>query len=277
MVVTTPTDFPEGGRGQGGPLRSEPAPAHQPDPRPTCFLGPVHHGDDLIALGRVALVIAGGRAYPDHLHIGLDPAEVGGSGACAVWHLSVHVVCLGAETPSALSAVDAQTLGPSSRPPGPTSEHSWALPFCPGSWSHTHPGAPSLTLDRARYGNWSMARGVSGPSLPFICAFRIRVAVTVDTPIPEGTHRVRPESPGLAWVCRQPWVPGLWGPQGLDRPGPLTIPQEENEVLGRRLDGLQLLGNIQGLGCLAVPEGWVFLLNWPRGECRPGQPWGSAL
>lgn len=29
---------------------------------------------------------------------------------------------------------------------------------------------------------------------------------------------------------------------------------------------LQLLGGVQGLGCLAVPEGWVLFLNWPRGE-----------
>lgn len=52
----------------------------------------------------------------------------------------------------------------------------------------------------------------------------------------------------------------------MDRPSALTIPQEENEILSSRLDGLQLLSNIQGLGCLAVPKGWVFLFNWPRGE-----------
>ena len=110
-----------------------------------------------------------------------------------------------------------------------------------------------------------MARGVSAPSLPFICPFRIRVAVTVGTPIPVGTPCVRPESPGPPCVCRQPRVSGLQG-GGTDRPSTLTVPQEENEILGSRLDGLQLLSNIQGLGCLAVPEGWVFLFNWPRGE-----------
>lgn len=63
-----------------------------------------------------------------------------------------------------------------------------------------------------------MARGVSGPSLLLICPFRIRVAVTVGTPIPEGAHLVRPESPGLVCVHWQPWGPGLWEPQGVDRP-----------------------------------------------------------
>lgn len=51
----------------------------------------------------------------------------------------------------------------------------------------------------------------------------------------------------------------------MDRPSALTIPQEEDEVLGSRLDGLQLLSNIQGLGCLVVPKGRVFLFNWPTG------------
>lgn len=46
----------------------------------------------------------------------------------------------------------------------------------------------------------------------------------------------------------------------------LTVPQEEDEVFGGHLGGLQLLGGVQGLGCLAVPEGWVLFLNWPKGE-----------
>ena len=107
-----------------------------------------------------------------------------------------------------------------------------------------------------------MARGVSGPSLPFICPFRIRAAVTVETPIPEGTDPVRPESPEMA-VCRGGLGGQAWG-HGW--PCTLTIPQEEDEVPGGRLDRLQLLGGIQGVGCLEVPEGWVFLLSWPRGR-----------
>ena len=119
-----------------------------------------------------------------------------------------------------------------------------------------------------------MARGVSGPGLPAICPFRIRVAVTVETPIPEGTHCVRSESLGPAWVSRQPRAPELWG-DGVDRPSALTIAQEEDDILGSCLDGLQLLSHIKSLGCLAVPEGGVFLLDCPRGEWKSGQP-GAA-
>lgn len=50
-----------------------------------------------------------------------------------------------------------------------------------------------------------MARGVSGPSLSFICSFRIRVAVTVVTPIPEGAE------PCQARVLRA----SLWSPAAL--------------------------------------------------------------
>lgn len=122
-----------------------------------------------------------------------------------------------------------------------------------------------------------MARGVSGPSLSLSCPFRILVAVTVGTPIPEGAYLVRPESAGSACVHGQPWVPGLREPQGMGRPYTLTVPQEENEVLSSRLDGLQLLSGVQGLRRLVVPEVWVLLLHWPRGEGKPGQSWGSAL
>lgn len=122
-----------------------------------------------------------------------------------------------------------------------------------------------------------MARGVSGPSLSLSCPFRIRVAVTVGTPIPEGAYLVRPESAGSACVHGQPWVPGLREPQSTGRPCTLTVPQEENEVLSSRLDGLQLLSSVQGLCRLAVPEVCVLLLDWPRGEGKPGQSWGSAL
>lgn len=40
---------------------------------------------------------------------------------------------------------------------------------------------------------------------------------------------------------------------------PLTIAQEEDEVLGGRLDGLQPPGTSQGLIGLLVPEGGVLL------------------
>ena len=103
MVVTTPTDFPEGGRGHGGPLRSlSLSLPRMLTPKPTCFLGPVHHRRDLIPTCRVALVVAGGCTYTDGSVVALDPTQVGGGSACAVWYLSVHVVCLGAEMPSAL-------------------------------------------------------------------------------------------------------------------------------------------------------------------------------
>ena len=62
------------------------------------------------------------------------------------------------------------------------------------------------------------------------------------------------------------------GGQGVDKLSALTIPQEEDDILGSCLDGLQLLSHIKGLGCLAVPEGGVFLLNCPRGEWRSGEP-----
>ena len=58
----------------------------------------------------------------------------------------------------------------------------------------------------------------------------------------------------------------------MDQPSALTIAQEEDDILGGCLDGLQLLSHIEGLGCLAVPEGGVFLLNCPRGECWSVQP-----
>lgn len=76
---------------------------------------------------------------------------------------------------------------------------------------------------------------------------------------------VRSESPGMAGTTSSPGCQdcGVWR---VGRPCTLTVPQEDNEVLGPCLDGLQLLGGIQGLGCLVVPEGWVFLLSWPRGE-----------
>lgn len=54
---------------------------------------------------------------------------------------------------------------------------------------------------------------------------------------------------------------------GLDRPCSLTITQENDEVLGGCLCRLQLFGGTQGLGCLAVPEVWVLLFNWP-GESK---------
>lgn len=50
-----------------------------------------------------------------------------------------------------------------------------------------------------------MARGVSGPSFPFCCPFRIRAAVTVVTPIPEGAEQCQ------ARVLRA----GLWSPAAL--------------------------------------------------------------
>ena len=61
----------------------------------------------------------------------------------------------------------------------------------------------------------------------------------------------------------------------MDWPSALTIAQEEDDILGSCLDELQLLSHIEGLGCLAVPEGGVFLLNCSRGEWRSGQP-GAA-
>ena len=87
-------------------------------------------------------------------------------------------------------------------------------------------------------------------------------------------HCVRSESLGPAWVSWQPRAPELWG-DGVDWPSALTIAQEEDDILGGCLDGLQLLSHIEGLGCLAVPEGGVFLLDCPRGEWRSGQP-GAA-
>lgn len=72
---------------------------------------------------------------------------------------------------------------------------------------------------------------------------------------------VRPELPDFP----EPSVAlGTWGTRALGWPC-LTISQEEDEVLGRRLNGLQLFGNIQGLLCLLVPEDWVLLLRWTRG------------
>ena len=71
-------------------------------PKPTCFLGPVYHRRDLVPICRVALVELGSCTYTDDLHTGLDPTQVGGGCACAVWYISVHIVCLGAEMPSAL-------------------------------------------------------------------------------------------------------------------------------------------------------------------------------
>ena len=105
VVVTTPTDFPEGGRGHGGPVRSlSPSLPRKLTPKPTCFLGPVHHRRDLVPICRVTLIKLGGCTYTDDLHTGLDPTQVGSGRACAVGHISVHVVCLGAEMPSALLA-----------------------------------------------------------------------------------------------------------------------------------------------------------------------------
>ena len=47
-------------------------------------------------------------------------------------------------------------------------------------------------------------------------------------------------------------------------------------MLGTGLPGLgKLLSHIKSLGCLAVPEGGVFLLDCSRGEWRSGQP-GAA-
>ena len=62
-------------------------------------------------------------------------------------------------------------------------------------------------------------------------------------------HCVRSESLGPAWVSRQPRAPELWG-DGVDWPSALTIAQEEDDILGGCLDGLQLLSHIEGLGCL---------------------------
>ena len=58
----------------------------------------------------------------------------------------------------------------------------------------------------------------------------------------------------------------------MDWPSALTVPQEEDDILGGSLDGLQFLSHIEGLGSLAVPEGGVLLLDCPRGEWRSGQP-----
>ena len=58
----------------------------------------------------------------------------------------------------------------------------------------------------------------------------------------------------------------------MDRPNALTIAQEEDDILGGCLDGLQLLSHIEGLGSLAVPEGGVLLLDCSSGEWRSGQP-----
>ena len=38
----------------------------------------------------------------------------------------------------------------------------------------------------------------------------------------------------------------------MDWPSALTIPQEEDDILGGCLDGLQFLSHIEGLGCLLV-------------------------
>ena len=78
----------------------------QPDPWPlgspkhTCVLGPLHHGGDLIAACCVALAESGLCAHANGLVVGLDSTQVGRGRACAVWHLSIHIVCLGTETPS---------------------------------------------------------------------------------------------------------------------------------------------------------------------------------
>ena len=58
----------------------------------------------------------------------------------------------------------------------------------------------------------------------------------------------------------------------MDWPSALTVPQEEDDILGGCLDGLQFLSHIEGLGSLAVPEGRVFLLDCIRGECWSGYP-----
>ena len=63
----------------------------------------------------------------------------------------------------------------------------------------------------------------------------------------------------------------------MDRLSTLTIPQEEDDIFGGCLDGLQLLSHIKGLGCLAVPEGGVFLLSCPRGEWRSGEPGATPV
>ena len=76
-----------------------------------------------------------------------------------------------------------------------------------------------------------MARGVSGPGLPAICPFRIRVAVTVETPIPEGTHCVRSESLGPSWVSRQPRAPGLWGDREWTGPAHSPSPKKRMTFL----------------------------------------------
>jgi hypothetical protein len=89
------------------------------------------------------------------------------------------------------------------------------------------------------------------------------VAVTVDTPIPEGTEPCQAQAPDWAWTCSGcRHVRATAG----GRPCTLTVPQEEDEVLGCCLNGLQLLGCVQDLGCLLIPEGWILLLHWPRGE-----------
>ena len=76
-----------------------------------------------------------------------------------------------------------------------------------------------------------MARGVSGPGLPAICPFRIRVAVTVETPIPEGTHCVSSESLGPSWVSRQPRAPGLWGDREWTGPAHSPSPKKRMTFL----------------------------------------------
>jgi hypothetical protein len=44
---------------------------------------------------RVAPVVAGTRTQANGSVFGLDPAQESCGRACTVWHLSVHVVCLG--------------------------------------------------------------------------------------------------------------------------------------------------------------------------------------
>ena len=172
----------------------------RPHPRawlqPTCFLCTVHHRDDLIAECGVALVKLCGRAHANGLVVGLDPAQVGCGCAGTVWDLPAHTVGLETETSSTGLKADvcfftqAWDLLIIARPQtglsvsGVLSVNLSLGPCQPLPTSQICGSV--LTLDRAMYGKRSMARGVSGPRWPFNCPFRILVADTVGTPIPEG-------------------------------------------------------------------------------------------
>lgn len=156
------------------------------------------------------------------------------------------------------------------------------LAILPSLTHHTlrFPGLPALTLDRARYGNWSMARGVSGPSLPFICPFKIRAVVTVGNPIPEGAEprQARVRCAGLH--SRQPRCQAC-GDVGWTGPAHSPSPKKMMRFLAAVRMGCRFLAVSR------ASAAWRFQKagsssSTGRGERGPGQPcgaprvWGAA-